>query len=140
MTTSESECIVVASVLCEPHGKPGPATSTVLAFWPWFDSPEASKLAEGVVACAKRGWRTTPKNVARMVPSDFKDWVNHPTFGEFNALPLSCCEVAAKPLVKRYHDRRLVEAIGNAYSKATEHPEKVREIAHDLKQLLADLL
>ncbi len=138
MTHTQRECIVVASVLSSPEAKPGPNVCTVLAHWPYFESPEASKVAEAVTVCIRKGWATHRKTVMKLA-GVYKEWTNHPMFSDHNALPLSCAESAALELIPVYRNKRIVELVGRHYQQMIDKPEKTREISLALRLALEDV-
>jgi len=126
-----TEQLIVASVLSsETHDKPGTCLCTALAYWPYWDSPEASKLAEGITKCIHKGWRLKPKNVKLHLGPDFKRWVDHPTFSQ--GLPYSCVEDEARQLLPHYRNKRIVQIVGRAYQTLIDHPDSAQAVAQSL--------
>jgi hypothetical protein len=136
-----TEQLIVASVLSsETHDKPGTCVCTALAYWPYWESPEASKLAEGITKCIHKGWRLKPKNIKVLLEPDYKPWVDHPIFGPNKGLPFSCVEGEARALLPHYKSKRITEIVGRAHTDMLAKPEAARTIALSLKLQLGDWL
>lgn len=142
-TIKRIEYLVCASFLWEPQPapKPGPNLCTAIAFAPtYWDSPEAAKVAEAIGGCIRRGWRTTPSNVERLLTPEFQAWVEHPVFGERAALPFSCAEVEAYKLLRHYNNKRLISVVASSYQKMIDKPEHAQVLAMDLRLGLGGLM
>src|SRR5512138_1547847 len=100
MTTIQKEQVVCASIMDYPGAKLSPALCTVIAYWPMFDSVEASKVGEGIAKCLDKGWRPAPRLVALNLEPQYKHWTRHPVFKD--SLPLSCAESVALDLLPHY--------------------------------------
>jgi len=136
VTITKSECVIVASVLLD-DGKPGANVCTALGFWHYWESPEAAKLAEGILLCHQMNWKITPYNMRIMVSKEYKKWIDHPVFRD--GLPLSCAESVAADLLPVYRRRRIAAAIADAYQEVIEHPESTVKVAKGLMVKLGDL-
>lgn len=135
MTITQLEYTVCASFLWEPQPapKPGPNLCTAIAFAPtYWESPEASKVADGIGKCMRKGWRVTPKNVGRLLEKDYAPWLSHKSFSDRNALPFSVVEHEAYNLVRHYNDKRLIGVVATYYQKMIDKPEAARQLATDL--------
>ena len=133
------ECVLVSSCLDNPTAKLGPNICTALAYAPEFwDSVEARILASGINKAIREGRPTHPTIVRRNVLSAYRDWVDHPMFKD--GLPLSCMEPEALLLVERYHNKRIVATIAQAYEKLIDKPELAKEVGFDLKLKLEGIL
>jgi hypothetical protein len=145
-----SECVVCASVLASAERQSwwfrcdreqlGPKVCTVLAHWPYFESVEARLVAEGLTKCIRKGWRLTRPNVARMMPPECEEWLDHPDFSDTNAIPLSCAESEAMRLLPTYRNKRLIEVVSRMHGMMKEKPDKARELCMDLKLKLEEQL
>lgn len=133
------ECVLISSVLENPTAKFGPNICTALAYAPKFwDSVEAAKVAEGINVAMRNDRPTHPIVVRSYVEPDFQQWMDHPMFKD--GLPLSCVEPEAIRLVERYHNKRIVATIANAYEKLIDKPQLAKELGMDLKLKLEDYL
>ena len=133
------EQLVVASVLtAEPNEVPGACVCTALAYWPYWESPEALKLAEAIFLCRKQDHQATPKNVKFLLDEQFRAWLDHPTFKD--GLPYSCVEDEARQLLPFYKNKRIIEVVAKCYEKMINKPEAARQLALDLKLSLGDWL
>lgn len=139
MTQSETECLLIASIMTnDPFQQPGTAVSTALAYWPYWESVEGSKLAEAIVKCTHKGWRTTKRNVARLLTNEYKPWLDHPTFKD--GLPMSCVEPEARTLLRHYEDKRTASLVATAHQAMLQMPQRTRMAALALKLQLESVL
>jgi hypothetical protein len=136
---ADDECVVVASVLCDPHTRPGPHISSFLAFNEYFESVVAREVAEAILKCNAKGWRTVRSNVGRLMPLD-REWMNHPIFSESNALPLSSAEGWAMGLLKHYQNKRLIAVVARMHGMMIDRPDKAPTFALDLKLQLQEMV
>lgn len=133
------ECVLVSSVLENPTARFGPYICTALAYAPdYWDSVEARVLAEAINKAIREGRPTHPTVVKRNLISAYRDWVDHPMFKD--ALPLSSMEPEALLLVERYHTKRIVTTIANAYQKLIDKPELAKEVGRELVVKLEGIL
>ena len=131
MTIIQEEQALVASVMESPGERLSHNICTALAYWPFYDSVEASKVAEGVAKCLDKGWRPTPRIVAITLEPQYKHWTNHKIFKD--ALPLSCAESLALHLIPHYANKRLIGVVAQAYEQMLTKPESARAVARQLK-------
>ena len=137
MTIAKKECVVVASVIME-DGKLGPNVCSALAYAPtYWESPEASKLAEVIIRVIRRGFKPSAPMIKAITDSEYRPWIDHPMFRD--GLPLSCAESVAAELLPMYRRRRIAAAIADAYQAVIEHPESTVKVAKGLVVTLGDL-
>ena len=132
------ECVLVSTILDNPTAKWGPNVCTCLAYAPEFwDSVEARIVAEGINKVRKTR-PTHPVVVKQHVPPECMDWLYHPMFKD--TLPPSCIEHEVFPLIERYHSKRIVNTIANAYQQLIDKPELAREVGRELVVKLEGIL
>ena len=133
------ECVLISSILENPTARFGPHICTALAYAPEFwDSVEAAKIAASINELRSLKRPTHPVLVRIHTDPQYMDWVKHPDFQ--NALPLSSMEPEALLLVERYHNKRIVATIANAYQKLIDKPELAKEVGFELSLKLQGIL
>lgn len=136
------ECVLVSTILDNPTAKWGPNVCTCLAYAPEFwDSVEARIVAHAICRVLKEGRPTHPvviKRTLSMLSREYADWVDHPMFKD--ALPPSCIEHEVFPLIERYHSKRIVATIAQAYEKLIDKPELAKEVGRELVVKLEGVL
>ncbi len=137
---ADDECVMVASVLCDPHTRPGPNISSFLAFNEYFESVESRLVADAILKCQAKGWRTVRSNVGRLMSDEYKKWLDHPMFNENNALPLSSAEGWAMGLLKHYQNKRLIAVVARMHGMMIDRPDKAPTFALDLKLQLQEMV
>jgi len=140
----DKQWIVVGSVLADPLAETGhpkgsfpPCMCIALAYWSYWESPEASKIAEGIMKARKFGKSPKPELVAVAVEPGYAQWTNHPLVTK-SALPLGLAEHEAKSLLAHYKGKRLREIVGSAWHRMGDKPGLTLEIAAGLKLQLEE--
>jgi len=144
MTNIEREQILVASILDDPKAKWGPNVSTALAYAPdYWESVEAKPIAWAIVQFHVKGKIPDRLEIQAYLNKGAGGWfpevskfIEHPTFGPSNALPMSCAETVAGELLPGYRDKQIRKTIGEAWEKLQRTPSAAREVAATLKYQL----
>ena len=114
----------------------GPNICTALAFWQYWESPEASKVAEAIGKVITGGKPPFRWLVMAALEEQYRGWAMHQCFTQ--DVTLGMAEYEALDLLRHYEQKRIRDRIGDAWSLVTAHPEKTREVALHLKTQLEE--